>query len=97
ELVGQLERRRAVWLMIPAGDPTEDAVQELLGLLDEGDVIIDGGNSNFKDSQRRAGLAAGKGVGYIDAGVSGGIWGLANGYCLMVGGEDDAVALLEPA
>ena len=97
ELVGQLEARRAVWLMIPAGDPTEQAVQELLGLLDEGDVIVDGGNSNFRDSQRRAGLAAEKRIGYIDAGVSGGIWGLANGYCLMVGGEDGAVGFLEPA
>jgi 6-phosphogluconate dehydrogenase len=97
ELVGQLEVRRAVWLMIPAGDPTEEAVQELLGLLDEGDVIVDGGNSNFRDSQRRAGIAARKGIGYVDAGVSGGIWGLANGYCLMVGGEDDAVGFLEPA
>ena len=97
ELVGQLEGRRAVWLMIPAGDPTEQAVQEMLGLLDEGDVIVDGGNSNFRDSQRRAGLAAEKRIGYIDAGVSGGIWGLANGYCLMVGGEDGAVGFLEPA
>ena len=97
ELVGQLEGRRAVWLMIPAGDPTEQAVQEMLGLLDEGDVIVDGGNSNFRDSQRRAGLAAEKRLGYIDAGVSGGIWGLANGYCLMVGGEDGAVGFLEPA
>jgi 6-phosphogluconate dehydrogenase len=83
--------------MIPAGDPTEQAVQELLGLLDEGDVIVDGGNSNFRDSKKRAGLAAERGIGYIDAGVSGGIWGLANGYCLMVGGEDDPVSLLEPA
>ena len=97
ELVGQLEPPRAVWLMIPAGDPTEQAVQELLGLLDEGDVIVDGGNSNFRDSKKRAGLAAERGIGYIDAGVSGGIWGLANGYCLMVGGEDDPVSLLEPA
>jgi 6-phosphogluconate dehydrogenase len=97
ELVGQLEPRRAVWLMIPAGDPTEQAVQELLGLLEAGDVIVDGGNSNFRDSQRRAGVAAEKGIGYVDAGVSGGIWGLANGYCLMVGGEDDAVSFLEPA
>jgi 6-phosphogluconate dehydrogenase len=97
ELVSQLEPRRAVWLMIPAGDPTEEAVQELFGLLDNGDVIVDGGNSNFKDSQRRAGLAAEKGIGYIDAGVSGGIWGLANGYCLMVGGGDDSVSFLESA
>jgi 6-phosphogluconate dehydrogenase len=97
ELVGQLEARRAVWLMIPAGDPTEEAVQELLDLLDKDDVIVDGGNSNFRDSQRRARLAAEKGIRYVDAGVSGGIWGLANGYCLMVGGEDDAVGFLEPA
>jgi 6-phosphogluconate dehydrogenase len=97
ELVGQLEPRRAVWLMIPAGDPTEQAVQELLGLLEKGDVIVDGGNSNFRDSQRRGGEAAKQGIGYIDAGVSGGIWGLANGYCLMVGGEDDPVGFLEPA
>jgi 6-phosphogluconate dehydrogenase len=97
ELVRQLEPRRAVWLMIPAGDPTEGAVQELLGLLEEGDVIVDGGNSNFRDSQRRARDAGARGIGYIDAGVSGGVWGLANGYCLMVGGEDDAVAFLEPA
>ena len=97
ELVSQLDPKRAVWLMIPAGDPTEQAVQELLGLLDKGDVIVDGGNSNFKDSQRRAGLAAERGLGYVDAGVSGGIWGLANGYCLMVGGGDDSVSFLEPA
>jgi 6-phosphogluconate dehydrogenase len=97
DLVSQLEPRRAVWLMIPAGDPTENAVNELLGLLEAGDVIVDGGNSNFKDSKRRAGDAAAKGIGYIDAGVSGGIWGLANGYCLMVGGEDDPVGFLEPA
>jgi 6-phosphogluconate dehydrogenase len=97
ELVGQLEPRRAVWLMIPAGDPTEAAVKQLLDLLQAGDVIVDGGNSNFHDSKRRAGEAAAKGIGYIDAGVSGGIWGLANGYCLMVGGEDDPVGFLEPA
>jgi 6-phosphogluconate dehydrogenase len=97
ELVGQLEPRRAVWLMIPAGEPTEESVRELLGLLEEGDVIVDGGNSNFRDSQRRADKAAEHGIGYVDAGVSGGIWGLANGYCLMVGGDDDAVGFLEPA
>ena len=96
ELVSQLEPRRAVWLMIPAGEPTEQAVQELLGLLDEDDAIVDGGNSNFRDSQRRAGLAAEKGIGYVDAGVSGGVWGLENGYCLMVGGEREAVAHCEP-
>jgi 6-phosphogluconate dehydrogenase len=97
ELVGQLESRRAVWLMIPAGDPTEQAVKTLIGLLESGDIIVDGGNSNFRDSQRRAALAREHGVGYVDAGVSGGIWGLENGYCLMVGGEQQDVEQLEPA
>jgi 6-phosphogluconate dehydrogenase len=97
ELVGQLEPRRAVWLMIPAGDPTEQAVKTLTGLLERGDIIVDGGNSNFRDSQRRSALAREHGIGYVDAGVSGGIWGLENGYCLMVGGERDDVEQLEPA
>jgi 6-phosphogluconate dehydrogenase len=97
ELVGHLEPRRAVWLMIPAGDPTEQAVKTLTGLLEPGDVIIDGGNSNFRDSQRRAALAREHRIGYVDAGVSGGIWGLENGYCLMVGGERDDIEQLEPA
>ena len=97
ELASQLEPRRAVWLMIPAGTPTEDAVKELIDLLEPGDVIVDGGNSNFRDSQRRAKLAREREIGYVDAGVSGGIWGLTNGYCLMVGGERDDVAFLEPA
>jgi len=97
ELVQQLEPRRAVWLMIPAGDPTEQAMRQLLDLLEPGDVIVDGGNSNFRDSQRRAGLAQERGLGYVDAGVSGGVWGLENGYCLMVGGDSEHVAYLEPA
>ena len=97
DLVGQLEPRRAVWLMIPAGDPTEQAVKTLTGLLERGDIIVDGGNSNFRDSQRRSALAREDGIGYVDAGVSGGIWGLENGYCLMVGGERDDVEQLEPA
>jgi 6-phosphogluconate dehydrogenase len=97
ELVGQLEPRRAVWLMIPAGDPTEQAVKTLTGLLEPGDIIVDGGNSNFRDSQRRAALAREHRIGYIDAGVSGGIWGLENGYCLMVGGEREDIGQLEPA
>ena len=97
ELAGQLEPTRVVWLMIPAGDPTEGAFQELLGLLEGGDVIVDGGNSNFRDSQRRHREAAARGIRFVDAGVSGGVWGRANGYCLMVGGGDDAVAELEPA
>jgi 6-phosphogluconate dehydrogenase len=97
ELVSQLEPSRVVWLMIPAGAPTEETLQELLGLLAEGDVVVDGGNSYFRDSQRRAGLAAQRGIGYVDAGVSGGVWGLDNGYCLMVGGDEEAVAAVEPA
>jgi 6-phosphogluconate dehydrogenase len=97
ELVQQLEPTRVVWLMIPAGAPTEDSVAQLLGLLDKGDVIVDGGNSNFRDSQRREAMAAERGVHFIDAGVSGGIWGRELGYGLMVGGEPDAVAAVEPA
>ena len=95
--MGQLDPTRVVWLMIPAGDPTEGAFQELLGLLDEGDVIVDGGNSNWNDGKRRAAAAAEKGIRFLDVGVSGGIWGLKEGYCLMAGGEADAVKVLEPA
>jgi 6-phosphogluconate dehydrogenase len=97
ELVQQLEPTRVIWLMIPAGAPTEDSVEQLLGLLDAGDVIVDGGNSNFRDSQRRAAMAADRGIDFIDAGVSGGIWGRELGYCLMVGGKPEAVAVVEPA
>ena len=98
ELVGQLEERpRVVWLMIPAGAPTESTFTELLDLLEEGDVIVDGGNSNFRDSQRRAAIAAERGLRFVDAGVSGGVWGLENGYCVMAGGDPEAVALVEPA
>ncbi len=83
--------------MIPAGPATEGAFEELLGLLAEGDVIVDGGNSNYRDSQRRAALAAERGLRFLDAGVSGGIWGLEVGYCLMVGGEEEAVQVVAPA
>jgi 6-phosphogluconate dehydrogenase len=96
ELRDQLDKPRAFWLMIPAGKITEDAFQELLALGDEGDTIVDGGNANFRDSQRRFAGAKAKGIHFVDAGVSGGIWGLANGYCLMVGGDDEAVQRLEP-
>jgi 6-phosphogluconate dehydrogenase len=96
ELVSQLEAPRAVWLMIPAGAPTEGAFQKLLGLCAAGDVIVDGGNSNFRDSQRRAEEASQRGLNFLDAGVSGGIWGREVGYCLMVGGEKEAVERLEP-
>ena len=97
ELATQLEQPRVVWLMIPAGDPTEHAFQTLLPLLEDGDTIVDGGNSNFRDSQRRAAQAKQKGVYFLDAGVSGGIWGLENGYCIMVGGDDAGFQLVEPA
>jgi 6-phosphogluconate dehydrogenase len=97
ELVGQLEAPRVVWLMIPAGDPTEGAVTEFLGLLAEGDVLVDGGNSNFHDSQRRFAAAGERGIRYVDTGVSGGVWGLTEGYCLMAGGEPAAIDLLAPA
>ena len=96
ELVGQLEAPRAVWLMIPAGKITEDSFQELLGLLSEGDTIVDGGNSNFRDSQRRYRDAREKGIHFVDCGVSGGIWGLEVGFCLMAGGDDEAIAHVEP-
>jgi 6-phosphogluconate dehydrogenase len=97
ELATQLEQPRVVWLMIPAGDPTEHAFQTLLPLLEDGDTIVDGGNSNFRDSQRRAAQAKQKGVYFLDAGVSGGVWGLENGYCIMVGGDDAGFELAEPA
>jgi 6-phosphogluconate dehydrogenase len=96
ELKAQLDAPRAFWLMIPAGKITEDAFQELLGIADEGDTIVDGGNSNFRDSQRRYDAAQKRGVHFVDAGVSGGIWGLEVGFCLMVGGDDEPVKRLEP-
>jgi 6-phosphogluconate dehydrogenase len=96
ELVAKLDARRVAWLMVPAGDATEGAYSTLLGLLHPGDVLVDGGNSNFRDSQRRAAGAKEKGIGYLDAGVSGGIWGLEGGYCVMVGGEPEAFAVIEP-
>ena len=96
ELVGMLDHPRVVWLMIPAGDPTENAFQTLVPLLEDGDIVVDGGNSNFRDSQRRAEVAMAKGIHYLDAGVSGGVWGLEEGYCIMVGGDDEGFALIEP-
>jgi len=97
ELASQLESPRVVWMMIPAGKITEDTTRELLGILESGDVLVDGGNSNFHDSQRRNGEAAERGVEFLDVGVSGGIWGLKEGFCLMAGGPDRAVGLLQPA
>jgi 6-phosphogluconate dehydrogenase len=96
DLVAKLTPPRAVWIMVPSGGPTDSTVAELLGLLAPGDAIVDGGNSNYKDSQARYALAKAKGVAFIDAGTSGGVWGLANGYCLMVGGDEAAVRRVEP-
>jgi 6-phosphogluconate dehydrogenase len=96
ELKAQLEVPRAFWMMVPAGKVTEDVFHDLLKLAETGDTIVDGGNSNFRDSQRRHREAQEKGLHFVDAGVSGGIWGLEVGFCLMVGGDVEAVDRLEP-
>ena len=96
ELAQQLDPPRPLWMMIPAGKITEDTFQELLGILDEDDTIVDGGNSNFNDSKRRYRDAQAKGIHFIDVGVSGGVWGLEVGFCLMAGGDDEPVGRLEP-
>jgi 6-phosphogluconate dehydrogenase len=96
ELKGELDPPRAFWMMVPAGDVTEHVFQDLLRLADEGDTIVDGGNSNFRDSQRRYREAQERKLSFVDAGVSGGIWGLEVGFCLMVGGDDEPVERLEP-
>jgi 6-phosphogluconate dehydrogenase len=96
ELAMMLEQPRIVWLMIPVGDPTEMVFQTMLPLLEDGDILVDGGNSHFRDSMRRAEAAKQKRVSFVDAGVSGGIWGLREGYCIMAGGEASAIRTLEP-
>ncbi len=96
EAVAKLPSPRIVWLMLPAGEATEAAMEEFASLLSEGDTLIDGGNANFKDSKRRHALMAERGIHFVDAGISGGVWGLQNGYGTMVGGEREAVAPLEP-
>jgi len=96
ELVGKLQQPRTVWVMVPAGDATEAQIEELLEHLGPGDTIIDGGNTNFHDDVRRHAALRERGIQYVDAGTSGGIWGLANGFCLMVGGEPEAVKAIEP-
>ncbi len=96
ELVGKLEAPRIVWIMVPAGDPTQQTVEQLTDLLDEGDTIVDGGNSNWHDDVRRASTLDAQGIHYIDVGTSGGVWGLEVGYCMMVGGHEESVQRLAP-
>ncbi|MBE2201908.1 MAG: decarboxylating 6-phosphogluconate dehydrogenase [Anaerolinea sp.] len=88
---------RAVWVMVPAGDPTESVINTLAAILNPGDIVIDGGNSNYKDTMRRADALQEKGLHFVDVGTSGGVWGLAEGYSMMVGGSDEALAHLRPA
>ena len=95
-LVAALEAPRVVWLMVPAGQPTYDTVDALKALLEPGDVVVDGGNSRYTDDQRHAVDLAEVGIGFVDAGVSGGVWGLTEGYALMVGGTDEQVARVQP-
>ena len=96
ELVDQLASPRAVWIMVPAGQPTDDTIDSLILLMSPGDTILDGGNSNYKDSMRRADKLAAHGMDFMDVGTSGGIWGLAEGYSLMIGGKPETFRRLEP-
>jgi 6-phosphogluconate dehydrogenase len=96
DVCARLSPPRAVWVMVPAGDPTTETVNTLVARMESGDVIIDGGNSNFRHAQQMSALLAPRGIGFIDAGTSGGVWGLENGYCLMVGGDPGSVAKVEP-
>src|ERR1700754_2512482 len=96
DLVGKLERPRMIWLMVPSGDITESTITKLADLLDEGDTIVDGGNSNWHDDQRRASELEPRGIHYADVGTSGGIWGLEVGYCMMAGGPDASIERLSP-
>ena len=96
DLVSKLKPPRAVWIMVPAGGPTEQTVQNLAQAMQAGDTIIDGGNSYFKDDVRRAKSLKGKGLHYVDVGTSGGVWGIDRGYCMMIGGPKEAIQLLDP-
>jgi 6-phosphogluconate dehydrogenase len=96
ELVHKLDKPRTVWVMLPAGEITEDAIRKLANLLESGDVIIDGGNTFWKDDIRRAQALRQRGLHYVDVGTSGGVWGLERGYCMMIGGEKDVVDRLDP-
>ncbi len=96
DLAARLEPPRIVWMMIPAGDPTESVFRELLGILEPDDTMVDGGNSYFRDTKRRNAEAAEHGIHFLDVGVSGGVWGLKEGFCLMAGGPEGPVARIEP-
>ena len=96
DVVAKLKAPRVIWIMVPAGKPVDETIAQLLPGLSKGDVIIDGGNSNFHDSMRRAAELKPKGIHFVDSGTSGGIWGLANGYCLMIGASPEAFKLCEP-
>ena len=96
ELVAALPTPRIVWVMVPHGAPTESSIQTLAALLSEGDILIDGGNSNYKETMRRGEELAARGVHFIDVGTSGGVWGLAEGYSMMIGGDEAAVAHIQP-
>lgn len=96
DLITRLAAPRAVWIMVPSGDATEGTISKLAAGLSPGDIVIDGGNSNYKDSKRRAGVLRQKGIHFLDVGTSGGIWGLKEGYCLMIGGEVEVFRRLEP-
>lgn len=96
EFVSLLSKPRAAWVMVPAGGPTESTVNDLAALMEKGDTIIDGGNSYFKDDVRRASTLKRNGLNYVDVGTSGGVWGIERGYCMMVGGPDDAVKRIDP-
>jgi 6-phosphogluconate dehydrogenase len=95
-MVEALPSPKVVWVMVPSGDPTRETVKTLGGLLSEGDIVVDGGNSRWTDDIAHADLLAGKGIGFVDCGVSGGVWGLENGYALMAGGDKDDIATLQP-
>jgi 6-phosphogluconate dehydrogenase len=96
DMVSKLEKPRAVWIMVPSGPPTQQTIEQLIEALDEGDMIVDGGNSRWTDSKRDAEKAAAQGIEFVDVGTSGGIWGLEVGYCMMVGGSEAAVQRLAP-
>lgn len=96
DLLSKLPDRKIVWIMLPSGEITEKQIVDLSNMLSKGDIVIDGGNSNYHDSMRRGAMLAEKGIGFMDAGTSGGIWGLENGYCLMVGASAEVAATVEP-